>query len=435
MYMNLYSTNFLSKNAIFLALASLLISFLPFSARAAEDKQQECFSQLQNSVSASPTFAPVQEQVKKLTYNDVNKNFSDYYKNGSSFGIDLRSPDFDMRVYSFGRQTGYQHPPFSPFPTYTLSDKWVDPAKEFIIAEEYVRNTETNERIFVSCAFMVIETGSLKKVTAEKYSYDGPLSSILYTAQDGSYKVWYSKNKSYDHSGVEFVTWERLFVYPKSTENEFFSRYTVADAFPVRKTDDLKNIVNDPKDLSGDKDLLNAPELKGYDTVFPLSSYYQTIENTYPAFSEKLALRGVLKWNTVKELLATRGVSEFSALWNTVLDPRDITYYALLKQKGVLVKDNTDGVVQSNEVNPFFEEQLTKIKNLTLDQEAQHLLKTVPTRNPIVDPEANAAGGQSFFGRLTTSGITIGGVALAIVLGGMLVWLRTRRIKKENIVA
>ena len=178
---------------------------------------------------------------------------------------------------------------------------------------------------------MVIDTGSPKKVTAERYLFDGPLTSIAYTAPDGTYKTWYSKNKSYDHAGMEFVTWERLFVYPKSTENSFFSRYTVADAFPARTTDNLGNIVNFPKELTGDKDLLNPPELKGYDTVFSLNSYYQAIENTYPTFAERLALRGVLQYQTVKELLATRGISEFSALWETVLNPADITRPTITK--------------------------------------------------------------------------------------------------------
>jgi hypothetical protein len=397
--------------------------------------QRECFLSLQKSVLETPSFAPVHDQVRQLQYENVEVGFSKYYRNISSFGIDLRSPDFDMRLYSFGDETGYQHPPFSAFPTYTLSEKWEEPAKQFIVAEEYVRNAETNERVFLSCAFMVIDANSLKKVTAEDYLYDGPLSSVLYLSPDSSYKVWYSKNKSYNHNNEHFVTWERMFVYPKSTQNDYFDRYSVADTFPTRKTTALQNIVDSKNDLmDGSETLLDAPELTGYDTVFMLNSYYQAIENAYPKFAQKLALRGVLQYSTVKELLATRGVSEFSSLWNSVLDSREITKYALLKEKGLLVEDNNDGVVQANEKSLFFEEQLLKIKNLTLEQEAQNLLKTVTERNPIVESTATPDKNASFVG-ITKTYLYIGGGILLLGLAGLLVWLRKRRQEIQDITS
>lgn len=52
----------------------------------------------------------------------------------------MEDPMFEMRLYSYGKQTGYKHPPVSPFPTYSKSEKWDSPTKEFIIAEEYVKN-------------------------------------------------------------------------------------------------------------------------------------------------------------------------------------------------------------------------------------------------------------------------------------------------------
>lgn len=414
--------------------AFVLIAYMPTDAFANEEIQKQCFEDLKVSVSATPAFSYVSEQIKNLTYEDVSAGFSKSYANISSFGIDLLSPDFDQRIYSFGRDTGYQHPPFSPFPTYTLSDKWETPAKEFIISEEYVRNTTTNERVFLSCSFLAIKTGSLKKVTAERYLYDGPLSSVLYTSPDSSYKVWYSKNKSHDHTGMEFVGWERMFVYPKATENQFFSRYSVADAFPARTTDDLRNIVSKVSDLQGDKTLLDAPELKGYDTVFALNSYYQAIENSYPKFAEKLALRGVLQYNTVKELLATRGVSEFSALWDTVLDPTGITRYALAKNNGEIVKENGDGTVEKNEESAFYEGQLEKIKNLTLENEAVNLLKTVTERNPIIEP-TQPEKELSFWDKNWKNIVVFGGIAFAVLLGLVLVWLRRKRFIHEDISA
>ncbi len=420
---------------IVLMLLTLVIG--PVSAQAQSGQQEECFTQLQSSALEIPAFSRLHEQMKGLKYSDVSSSFSPYYKNISSFGIDLRSPDFDMRLYSFGRDTGYQHPPFSPFPIYTLSDKWEEPAKEYIIAEEYVRDTQTSERIFVSCALMSIESADLKGVTAERYLNDGALSSVLFTSSDKSYKAWYTSNDSFDHEGRNFVTWRRLFVYPKSTVNQFFDRYTVANAFPARTTNNLADIkrLRSKEHTEETVKLLVAPELKGYDTVFALNSYYSAIESTYPKFAEKLSLRGVLQYKTVKELLATRGVEEFSSLWNTVLNPNDITKYALLKEKGELVKENGDGVIQKNEESVFFEEQLKKIANLTLDNEARNLLDTVSARNPLGGPMPEIISPQQSFLGKYQSLITVGGLVLVVLLSGLLVWLRKRRVQGEDIVA
>jgi hypothetical protein len=398
--------------------------------------QEQCFTQLQSSIASIPSFSSVHEKIKVLNYADVQGEFSSYYKNISSFGVDLRSPDFDMRVYSFGRDTGYQHPPFSPFPTYTLSDKWEEPAKEYIIAEEYVRNSETNERIFLSCALMSIESMNLKGVTSERYLYDGALTSVRYTSEDKSFKAWYSSNDSYDHEGRNFVTWRRLFIYPQATVNPFFDKYSVADAFPARTTNNLADIkrYRSPEHTPETRDLLFPPELKGYDTVFSLNSYYQAIENSFPQFGSKLALRGVLQYNTVKELLATRGVPGFAVLWQSVLDPRDITKYALLKKNGELTKDNNNGVTEPGEESAFLEDQLAKIQNMTLDQEAQYLLKTISERNPIIEESAASEGQKESFFETYKTALMVAGVIVAALLGVLLVWLRKRRLSNQNII-
>jgi hypothetical protein len=181
--------------------------------------------------------------------------------------------------------------------------------------------------------------------------------------------------------------------------------------------------------------LLIAPELKGYDTVFSLNSYYQAIENTYPKFGTRLSLRGILKYDTLKELLATRGVSGFEAVWQSVLDPRELTKYALLKQKGELKKDNGNGVIDPGEISPFFEEQLAKIKSMTVEQNAEHLLKTIPERNPIVEPtEATSSASQTLYQQYKL--VIIGGaLIIAALLIGLLFWLRKKRAVVQDIVA
>jgi len=424
-------------------LAFAMIHILPAGVvHAANEQQEECFTYLKSSILAVPAFSSVHSVVKDSSYSDVQNQLSDYYKNVSSFGIDLRSPDFDMKVYSFGRDTGYQHPPFSPFPSYTMSDKWETPAKEYIYAEEYVRNSETNERVFLSCALMKIESLDLSGVTAEKYLYDGQLSSVLYTSPDQSYKAWYSNNDSYDHEGRNFVTWRRLFVYPKSTTNSFFDRYTVADAFPARVTDnlgDIKKLIS--RDHTAEtRELLSQPEMKGADAVFALNSYYQAIENSFPDFSSKLALRGVIDYGTVKELLATRGVSAFATIWQSVLDPREITKYALLKVKGELKPDNSDGVTEVGEESVFFEDQLEKIKNMTIGQEAEYLLKTVSERNPVPEEEVmetaeavqtNESGLQEPYRIFMLISVII----IILVFSSLLVLFRKKGVTDNNVIS
>jgi len=58
------------------------------------------------------------------------------------------------------------------------------------------------------------------------------------------YKAWYNENVSYNYDSEIFVTWNRLFIYPKETENNYFDRYKIADSFPTNIStnfDSLKN--------------------------------------------------------------------------------------------------------------------------------------------------------------------------------------------------
>ena len=384
----------LQKSFLFLCL--IFINFLlSINTFADSSIQEKCFNNLVKNIEKLPNFQKPLETISKMDYSSLEKDFSKYYKNMSSFGVDLDTDLFEMRLYSFGEQTGYNHPPFSPYPISTKTEKWNNNAKEFILAEEYIR-LPNNEKQFLSCSFMQIESWDLMKVTSENYLYDWDLLSVIQTNNDNDYKAWYNENISYNHDNNPFVTWKRLFIYPKETQNEYFNKYDILDNFPSKKIEDFNklfpNIPDIPKipDNAVDEngipiilwdgapriyqtdengkilnwiapDALMPVKAEGFDEIFALNSYYQSIENTFPEFSKNLALRWVLHYDTMKKLFATKDNDNFAYLWNTVLDSRDITKYALKKKQDKLDKEEY-----------FYEKYLNDIPNI--EKNAQKLL-------------------------------------------------------------
>ncbi len=372
----------------------LFIFLLSFSVNsfAQENVQEKCFNDLVQNVWKINVWWTWSKEINNLNYSDIN--FSKYYKNISSFGIDIDEPLFEMRLYSFWEQTGYIHPPYSPYPTYTESDKWEETAKEYIVAEEYIVNPEW-EKIFLSCSFMKIESDNLMNVTSENYLYDGDIISVIQSNENDTYKVWYNENVSYDHYNNPFVTWKRLFIYPEETKNDYFNRYDILEAFPTNEVEDLldlsfrdnkweilhfkdDNMINWESRIyimNTDWEYVNflwskyfAPiEKEWLNKVFPLNSYYQSIEDTFPEFWEKLSLRWILPYNTIKKLLATKDDTNFAHIWNTVLDTREITKYSLEKEEDSL-----------EEEIEFYEKNLNNINNIK--EEADKLLINFETK-------------------------------------------------------
>lgn len=379
----------------------LVLLFVP-QARAEDNEiQVKCFETLKSNLNEIDLFSGDYNEINGLTYETLEPQFSRYYKNESSFGIDLDEPLFDLRLYSFGRQTGYVHPPYSPFPTSTESDKWDEPAKEYVIAEEYIRDTDNN-RHFLSCAFMQISAEDLMKVTNENYLYDGEIISVLKTSAELDYKAWYNENVSFDHNDQIFVNWNRLFIYPKETQNDYFDRYTVAETFPSNIVSDfnlLKKVVpwsNDQEYLVNslnrvyikNKDgetvtsaalpVLEPVKKEGNNKIFPLFTYYQNIQNTFPVIGGKIALRGIVTFDALKLLVTTKDDEYFTHIWEIVLDGRAITKYALKKDKG-----------ENKTISAFYDEYLKKIKNKELKEEIQELI------NKEVDREAESIQNNS----------------------------------------
>ncbi len=324
--------------------------------------QAQCFATLKENMAEIEVFAFPLSKLATTTYAELEPKFSKNYKNLSSFGIEINKPILEMRLYSFGAQTGYIHPPKLPLPSSYGSDTWAEPAKEFIIAEEYVVD-QNAQRHFIDCVFFQIRSDDLLKVTSDRYLYDGAMISMTKTASDGSYKAWYSQNVSFDYESKPFVEWLRLFVYPKSTENSYFNKYGVADAYPAHKVenfDALKFFAQDliqvqtydetgaveikymvQKDGKGPSvETASPPELApivpdGIDKVFSIMTYYQAIENRFPAFAKLLSLRGTLQFDTFKQLIADPKLmnSEVGKVLSSIMDYRQIAAYEMNKQK------------------------------------------------------------------------------------------------------
>jgi hypothetical protein len=330
----------------------------------------QCFQGLKDNMVEAGIFSEPLQEIEKMTYADLATKFSRNYKNLSSFGLDINQSNFEMRVYSFGRQTGYIHPPLSPFPISTKADLWEEPAKEFIIAEEYVN--EPGKGIhFIDCAFIQIATEDPTKVTRENYLYDGAMISLNKTAKDNSYKSWYGENVSFNYDGKPFVTWKRIFVYPQSSQNDYFDKYTVAEAYPANKVEsfDVLNFFKQSLiklqdydeeghligvktvtfDENGEQveiimpDELQPIKADGINKIFPLAEYYQAIEARFPEFAKRLSVRGSLQYETFKKLIIEKQEPEIVKLINNLLDYRQLMIYATKKieneKQGMVVTD------------------------------------------------------------------------------------------------
>ncbi len=352
--------NIASRNLFSLVGVLLVVPFFVGAAPTSDQSSRaQCFSTLKENLTEAGIFTEPLLELNKMSYQDIEPKFSQNYKGLTSFGIELDKGNIEMRVYSFGRQTGYIHPPKLPFPSSYKSDAWIGPTKEFIVAEEYVVDP-SEQRHFIDCAFFSIEADDLSKVTRENYAYDGAMVSLTKTAPDSSYKAWYSENISFDYQDNPFVNWKRLFIYPKSTQNAYFDKYSVADAFPANKVqsfdvlkfffEDLiviheydetgaaqvRYMTHDSKDnlveANTPKELLPInPE--GVNKLFPLATYYQAIEDHFPEFAKALSLRGTLKYNTYKELLSVQNVNpEIWKLLSALRDHRQLAKYSLDKE-------------------------------------------------------------------------------------------------------
>lgn len=347
----------------FLGLMTLFLS-CTVAAASPEEIRESCFAEIQESLLEIGIFNDAFEHLNGREYKHMERKFSPFYKNMSSFGVDLDEPRFDIRIYDWGAQTGYIHPPLSPFPSSKQSDIWEKPAKQNIYAEEYIRD-EDGKRHFLGCAYFQIEGSDLSTITRERYLYDGDLMSV--TKNHGLHRVWYNQNLSFDLEDKHFVTWKRLFVYPSEAQNAYFNRYQILDAMPSNQVENFKNLF--PVNEEGDGVTYIAYESMGRiastsnpdlmpveweeNEIFPFNSYYQAIESTFPEVADSLSIHGALSYNGFKKLLAHRDGTERNSIWSVAVDTRDVTRYYIQKHTG-----------QLEEESPVFESFLARIPKL-----------------------------------------------------------------------
>lgn len=395
----------------YLSLFSLLIVSAQVAwAQPSSAVPAACFETLKASALEIADFAAASPELGALDYQSLESDFSRFYQGRSSFGIDVDSAIFDMRIYSFGRQTGYVHPPYSPFPVGAQSESWKVPAKEFIVAEEYVRRPD-GERQFLGCGFFRIAGMDLKAITRESYLYDGDLVSIK--TQKGNDKLWYNFNDSFDENDERLGYWYRLFVYPKATQNSYFSRYEVFGSFPGNEVSDFSMLSSEGIDarLEAGADFAELEPVM-VDSPFFLNQYYQAIVDRFPEFGERLALRGFLEYENLQKVLASPDAAAVSYVWDTVLDARDITKYALKKEKGAAL--DSDPLYDSVLADPAaVNAELANLSASVVDDQPPAEPKAV---NPISSADSSLFGAP--FGTFIMVVLLL--VLLFALIGGML---------------
>lgn len=176
---------------LFSIIFSLMVSDSVAYAQISSDftVREQCFTTLKENLKEASIFYEPLKNLNGKTYKEIEQEFSKNYKNLSSFGIDIDGGDFEMRLYSFGKQTGYVHPPNLPIPSSSKSDIWENPAKEYIVAEEYINDNDGNKH-FLDCSFFQLSAQDLMVVTRDRYSYDGVMVSMTKNVPDGNYKAW-----------------------------------------------------------------------------------------------------------------------------------------------------------------------------------------------------------------------------------------------------
>ena len=136
---------------LFLALVALIFNPLTSHAQVGDTAvQAQCFDTLKGNLLEATLFEEPLLVLADLTYEDVQRQFSEKKSTLQSFFITVDEPILSTRIASFGRQTGYTHPPKSIFPSYLESETWGGPVKEYVIGEEYVTDPNGVEH-FVDC--------------------------------------------------------------------------------------------------------------------------------------------------------------------------------------------------------------------------------------------------------------------------------------------
>lgn len=356
-----YPSKSLRVVSLLIVLATLV--FAPFSIRAQSQAsvsvQEQCFLTLKDNLSEAGIFAEPLAEFGDRSYSEIAPLFGEKKNMLSSFDVTIDEPSLGIRLYSFGQQTGYTHPPKSVLPVYTKSDTWGDPVKEYVLAEEYVTDAQGQEH-FLDCVFLHIDSEVPTDVTQDKYAYDGTAVSIVKTAADGSYKAWYNQAPGFDFEDNHFVTWKRMIVYPESTQNTYFNRFDVIDVYPANKLESFDVLEfflgKDVSFTAGETGVPEAtyadveggaavelpselllPPTFGINFSYRLASYYQAIEAKFPEFAALLSMQGAIKYRSYQELVTKTSISKDEQEFTSLIfgDTREFDSYYFDENKEV----------------------------------------------------------------------------------------------------
>lgn len=313
------------------------------------DVRQQCYQDLKTHMSEFPQFEEAYDIFSDMEYDQIEQGFSRKYQDMSSFGVDLEEPLFELRLFDEWSQTAYQHPPNSPFPATERTEQRDQPAREYIIAEEYVNEPDW-DRHFIWCSFMRINADDLYEVEAENYWYDSEIASTLVESDQNQNRVWYNTNTAFDYDEMPLAEFERLFVYPQATQNDFFDKYSIKEAFPTNvvsydeftgafeedEEDSIRGVVYDEEwniDLHDLPDIMSTLREETDHDVFPYFEFYQEIENNFPEFARYLAVNWIINFDTLKEAIAERHEHEFADLWSVIVNQRDLDRFAYMEEQ------------------------------------------------------------------------------------------------------
>lgn len=343
----------------------LVLPVLPVFVQDAEAQapevsvEEQCYVTLKDNMRETTMLVGGAEYLDKLSYQDLESQFSKKYKTLSSLGvgIGIDEPRFATRLFSFGEPTGYVHPPQTIFPDSQQSEAWSTTTKQYIMAEEYIIDDAGTEH-FLSCFFIGMTAPDLLNVTAENYIADAPGISLLKMAPDKSYKAWYASVPSFAKGMEPLVTWEKMFIYPQAATNPYFDKYTVAEAYPANAVEDFSvlqflgrqylkveefdqntnSVVTKYMDIESGEELTTPASIlpvvrSGVNRVHPLTSYYQAIEAAFPEFAKLLSVSGTIKFNTFIELVTGQNQNpELAKFMDAFMRAGQYNEYYKLKQ-------------------------------------------------------------------------------------------------------
>jgi hypothetical protein len=347
---------------------TVFLLFDPIVSVQAAQNPSSCYDQLKTEMEQVPYLQEAYNTIKDSSYNAIV--FRDYTQYSNlyfpEFGFNDNNnagyPNFRIRIYGFGRDTGYNHPPTPRIPATT--EPWH--AREYVLMEEYIRPS-ANEEHFLSCGIIKMEAldrKTLMDITENNVQFEETTSSLLKTDPTDQHRTWYSEGEGYDES-CPIVKWRRFFVVPKWTQNSYFSRYDFLDVFPHTAVDNFstltfydsikKEIAQSTCDNLGyqtraflfptvraQQGEASTPTItyEGNNKYFPLYTTYEAMEQKFPEVSKYVKIRGIYDFSTIQKMVGEQDPVKRDAIVQSVPTLGELSEYYREKSTGNRTEDS-----------------------------------------------------------------------------------------------